>query len=246
MKLLPIDQHCVRLSEAVMDVVGWFTVGDWLRLGAAIERVEINTWKNDRFGPLCNDYGYDEARDVLLRQFVEDFTVFSMVWGSLEAMLDSMMLPPHPDKSQRGKISNACFYLSHQSTKQSQCLGLTEEVQVFRQTAERCLGLDRVRTRFDAGRSFSEASIGLYVVYELRNQFAHGRVSFPHPDAENRPISPHRRLVKHATRIVLTQIQMLVDCHLRHCDMPGYYSWYGENDVPLSTALLNLHLDGVG
>lgn len=86
---------------------------EWLRLGAAIEKVEINTVQHDRSGCMCNDYGYGEAQDLLLRQFVEEFSVFSMIWGTLEAALDIMKLPQHSDKSQRGKISDVGFHLSH-------------------------------------------------------------------------------------------------------------------------------------
>lgn len=83
---------------------------------------------------------------------------------------------------------------------------------------------NRVQTRYALGRAFGDAGVGLYIVYELRNQFAPGSHVLQQPDEENRPnrpISPHQTLVRQATRITLLQIQMLVTCHLEHCDKVG-------------------------
>ncbi|MGT2460374.1 hypothetical protein ACU4GI_47775 [Cupriavidus basilensis] len=128
MKLLPLDKHCARLSEALTELLYWNEVSDWLRLASSIETVEVNTAKYDRVF-MCDDHGYGEARDLLLRQFVEDFSVFSLVWGALEGMLDRLKLPPQP--SRKGKISDACFHLKSEFRSKTFCLGSTARASVL-------------------------------------------------------------------------------------------------------------------
>lgn len=240
MTLLQLDEHCARLSEAILELLYWDEVSEWLTVASSIETVEVNTAKYDR-ALMCDDHGYGEARDILVRQFVEDFSVFSLVWGALEGMLDRLKLPPQP--SRKGKISAACFHLKNEFRSKTTCLGLREELQSFLLTAQRCIGFASVRNRYVRGQEFGEAGIGLHVVYELRNQFAHGSVVFPRPDADNKPASGHQTLTKHATRIVLLQIQMLLIAHLKHSEHMDEYFWYSEDQVPLSTAVLSLHLE---
>lgn len=222
-----------------MDLLCWDEVSDWLTVASSIETVEVNTAKYDR--PfMCDDHGYGEARDILLRQFVEDFSMFGLVWGALEGMLDHLKLLPRPNR--KGKISAACLHLKSEFRSKTTCLGLREELQSFLLTAQRCLGFDRVWRRYVRGQEFGEAGIGLHVVYELRNQFAHGSVVFPRPDVDNKPTSGHQTLTKHATRIVLLQIQMLLISHLKHSEHVDEYFWYSDDHVPLSTAVLGIHL----
>jgi hypothetical protein len=243
MRILPVDAHCSRLSEAVIDVLSWYDVAEWLHLAAAIDGVQVNTAKHDH-PMMCDDHGYGEARDVLLRKYIEELTVFSLIWGGLEALLDKLSVPNHPEKSKRGKISNACHYLRENFTSRQLCTGLTAHVEDFRRTAQSCFGLDRVQRRFVSGAEYGRAGIGLHTVYGLRNQFAHGSAVFPEPDGDNRPISPHKDLLKHASRIVLLQMQMLLIAHLQHSEDEDEYYWLGTYEpVGLSTGLAGLHLE---
>ncbi|MDB5875316.1 MAG: hypothetical protein JWQ07_4758 [Ramlibacter sp.] len=243
MTLRPIDEHCAVLSEALVELGYWSDVSEWLMAGASIESVEVDSAKFDRSGGMCNDYGYGDAKDALFKLFVQAFSVFSLVWGALEATLDAMNLPPHPDRAKRGKISDACYFLHKEFESRTVCLGLKEEIESFRRNARECLGFDRVESRYLMGRDFGIPAIGLFIVYELRNQFAHGSLVFPTPNEEYKPESAHHSLVSHATRIVLMQLQMLVIAHSNHSTDLGEYFWYESEDdedgcnTPLSVAL---------
>jgi hypothetical protein len=246
MNLRPIDEHCARLAEAVSGLTGCVNAYEWLLAGAAIESVQINSTKHDWRLVFESDWHYAEAQGTLLERFIEAFSVFSMVWGALEAVLDMLNLPPHPDKTRRGKISDACYHLHNEYKSRSITLGLREEVQSFIRCANACLGFDSVEARYFNGRDLGHAAIGLYIIYELRNQFAHGSMALPLPDEDFNVDYRSVSLVTHATRITLIQIQMLLLAHFKYSEERGEYWWFDGcawyDDVPLSVALTTLHV----
>jgi len=123
--------------------------------------------------------------------------------------------------------------------------GLSQEVSFFCDTARSCLGSNAVDARLAELQEFGGAGIGLYAVYELRNQFAHGSIEFPEPDEENRPISDHESMVSHASRVALLELQMLLLAHLQPVDEPvafGRQLGAASEEVSLSLALRGCHL----
>lgn len=148
-------------------------------------------------------------------------------------------------RSKRGKIRDAAYYLQHHFRDGQEVVGLSQEVGLFSTAARACLGLAAVEARLSEVGDFGGAGIGLYAVYELRNQFAHGSLEFPEPDEENRPISDHDSMVSHAGRIALIQLQMLLLAHLNPIDEPiafGHELGALAEDVPLELALRGCHL----
>ena len=247
--LIELNQHCAGLSHILGALVGgtsWDIVYDWLMVAASIRKVEVDTKQHSlSFGWCAPSDEFDIAREKLLRQFVEDYSIFSFVWGALEAMLDIIKLPRHEDKSKRGKIRDACYFLNSKFTSKRLFSGLIEEVNLFRNAAQICLGSEAVSSRFSANTEFGDAGIGLYAVYELRNQFAHGSFTFPMPDEDNKPISLHEDMVKHATRVILIQLQMLLFSHFGQCDHPVIFSWHPgstSEDIPFWIAIQTCHL----
>lgn len=199
-------------------------VFDWLLVAGSVVSVEVDTIRHDpSYGWCAPADEYREARDVLLRRFVHDFSVFSLTWGAVESAIDVIEPPAHPDKSKRGKIRDACHLLRTAFDCRASVPQLADEVLSFREAAQRCIGLGAVEMRF-AHSDIGTPGIGLFAVYELRNRFAHGSLVFPVPDGENRPISEHGSMVQHATRIVLLELQMLL------------LAYFGESSHLLSSA----------
>lgn len=101
--------------------------------------------------------------------------------------------------------------------------------------------------RFDEEPEFGSQAIGLYAVYELRNDFAHGSLQFPMPDEENQPVSEHSTMVQSASRIVLLHLQMLVlafsgEAKINVPNIGFHLNRFEEEDVPLNLALRCCHL----
>ena len=120
---------------------------------------------------------------------------------------------------------------------------LSEEVSAFRRAASLCFGYESVEKRYKMAKNTGCLCSGLFIVYELRNLFAHGSLNFPEPDENNQPISSHQAMVSHATRIVLLSIQMLLLAKSEHSDIEISYGWDSPQEVPLWIALSSCHLD---
>lgn len=241
-----LKNHCSRLlgilgnSELVHE---WGNIAEWLQLAAAIKNVEVDLIQFDHGFGYCRDAdNYSMAREELMNGFVSELSRFNFVWVGLESCLNNINPPKHPDKSKRGKVSNACYFLQKYFEIRPLPSFLCEEVSAFRLAANSCLGYESVENRFNRSEG---AGYGLFTVYELRNLFAHGSLSFPEPDEENQPISDHKDMVSHATRIVLLSIQMLLLAYFKHSDLEIPYSWDQDlevEEVPLWIALNGCHL----
>lgn len=149
--------------------------------------------------------------------------------------------------AKRGRIREACYYLREKFSSHSAPVGLDEELSRFRAAASECLGSERVERRFKEELAFGSQGIGLYAVYELRNEFAHGSLAFPMPDEENRPISEHSTMVQSASRIVLLQLQMLLlvcsnDAEVGAFEISCDFGGFDDEDAPLDTTLRICHL----
>lgn len=248
--LLPLHKHAAQLVELLTlreNPMAWFGVCEWLQVAASVEAVALNTSRfKSSYGWCSSADEYDDAREELLRRFVHEYSIFSFIWGAIESALTLISPPKHPIKSKRGKIRDAAYYLRTAFEARAEVTGLTQEVTHFCEAARSCLGPKAVDARLAELSEFGAAGIGLYVVYELRNQFAHGAINFPEPDEENRPISDHQSMVSHASRVVLLQLQMLLLAHLQPHDEPvdfGRQLGAGSKEVPLYTALRACHLE---
>lgn len=240
--LVSLDEHLSELKRLVSETDDfniWASVYEWLLIASSIDSMEIDTMKD--YSPFaCNHaYEYDSARNELLQVSILRLTIFNYIWGALEASIDIIKPPKQPGQKRKEKIRDTCFLLKNNFTSHSQLIGLDEEVKLFREAALQCFGLAKVETRLSKLMEFGSSGVGLNAVYELRNLFAHGSLSFPQPDDFNRPISPFNEVVDHASRILLMSIQMLM---LYHFDYEFYEVWHNGDTVQLKTVLYGCHL----
>lgn len=218
--MIKLNDHIATLSHVMFstdDIAEWSGAYQWLHMAASIESISLDTIKyNNSFG-----------------------------WCALESTIDIVKPPKNSDKSKRGKIRDACCWLStfDQSDSIPELLLATT---MFRELAKLSIGYERVEARISELKEYGVSGVGLYAVYELRNLFAHGRMEFPYPDGDNNPICPEISLVETATRIVLFSIQLLM---LKHFPNPDDYEIFIttvsgniDGDVKLSDALRMCHL----
>jgi hypothetical protein len=246
---VPLDYHAANVANVIAsldDDVRWFGVIDWLRFAASIASVDVDSFKHDPGSYLCGAaFEYEDAQAELRKVFAERLTVFAFVWSGLEAAIDVVDPPGRP--GERGKIRRTCRFLQDKFECHGLAQGLSDEVVRFQALARDCVGMHAVERRVDSVSDIGAEGLGLYLVYELRNQFAHGAIAFPQPDSENQATSPHRDLIECATRIVLMQLQMLLIATLSKVDEPVYCPWLpgiDEDEAPLDLVLLACHLTG--
>jgi hypothetical protein len=249
--LAPFDEHATGLMNILVRWPGQEDLGlvaEWLAVAGSLDQVRLDTTKlNPNFGWCSQADEFDASREELLTSFVRELTLLSFCWGALEATLKIIDPPRQAAPGKRGRIREACYLLRDSFTSHTALVGLDQEVSRFRSAAGECLGIDRVEGRFSAEPELGTQAIGLYAVYELRNDFAHGSLVFPMPDEENRPISEHATMIQSASRIVLMQLQMLLlafsDESTVNVPSLGFHlQGFEEEDVPLNLALRSCHL----
>lgn len=252
-QFLPLRSHAARISQVLSlreDALDWEVVCDWLNLASTVNSVLLRGVSQSASYGWCSAADeFNESRDELLSRFVFQHLLFSLIWSALEAALTIVRLPKHPDKAKRGKIRNAALFLDRTFSGRERVWGLGQELELFRESAVACLGPKAVNRRLALRDEFSEAGIGLYLVYELRNQFAHGAFELPEPDCENRPVSAHESMISHASRLVLIQMQMLFLARLQPEDEPvsfGRALGASSEEVPLCIALRDCHVQRLG
>ena len=135
-----------------------------------------------------------------------ELTRFTYCWASLECAIEAINPPAAPRK---GKINRACYYIQRHSPDDKGVLHYWDVLHDFRQLLSSA-GEDKVLQRFRAPSFVSARSLGLYVIYAIRNQLAHGALYVPLPDEDNRPQSHYLPLTELATRIALMSIQHLL------------------------------------
>lgn len=241
-----INQHCYDLARCLAGINecnGQTRVGDWLEVASAIQEVNLDLIRLDEsFGWCSGADAYQMAKQQILRKHVTHLSVFMFVWGALEAAISEVSPPPHPDKSKQGKINSACHYISQYFSGQLAIAGYSDAVSEFSQLVSKSESYIRISEELRLPPHIGVEAFGLFIVYKLRNELAHGSMNFPNPDEEHRPISADPRVIELATRIVLFTIQMLF--LVRYADENVIIDRplsNGGGEVPVSEWLRVLH-----
>lgn len=230
-KLKSLSEHSYSLCLALREsqAYRWETIYEWLHLAASIKSVSVDTLQYEESLGWCRDA--DEfciSQEKLYQRFATKLSVFSFVWGALEATIDTFIkckeLPPtmhtvipRGKRRKLGKIAGASKFISLHFKDRMLITPYREEIARFLRSSRRSGGFDKISNRLREMKNIvGYEGSGLYLVYVLRNDFAHGSLHFPEPDFDNQPYSPHEALIGHATRIVLLSIQMLLATRYDH------------------------------
>lgn len=244
--LKSINQHCHDLARCLNDILptdGLLKSSEWLEIAAAIQSVNLDLVRFDEcFGWCSGADAYQLARQQILRKHVTHLSVFMFVWGALEAAIEDISPPPHPDKSKQGKINSACHYISRYFCGRMMIASYNDAIKEFSALTSNSSSYERISEELRLPAHIGAEAFGLFIVYKLRNELAHGSMKFPIPDEEHRPISPDPKIVELATRIVLFSIQMLYLARYAEENlMVDRPLSYGGGEVPLNEWLRVIH-----
>jgi hypothetical protein len=245
--MLPIAEHASQLAKLLdraADPLRWLGVAEWLTVASGITSVHFDTIRfNDAYGYCGSGDQFEAARDTLLQQYVTELTRFTYCWASLECAVKTID-PPAPSRKRKGKIDRACYYIKRHSPSDKGVLYYWDVLHDFRQLLV-SVEEDKALQRFKAPCFVSARSLGLYVIYAIRNQFAHGALCIPLPDEDNRPRSHYLPLVELATRITLMSIQhLLAGAHASYTHTWEMLSDDGDElEHEFHRFLASLHID---
>ena len=215
--MIPVADHASRLAkllEHTSDPSIWEQLADSLTVASAIVSVRLDLIRFDEQYGWCKFADeFTSARQQLLQHYVTELTRFTYCWGALDSAIQTLAPPPAP---KRGRINDACYYIQRHSADDNGVCYYWDTLGDFRQALADSEELD-ILPRFRPPPFVSRRSLALYVIYPVRNRFAHGTLTFPLPDADNRPRAPHVTLVQLASRLTLMSIQhLLAAAHQTH------------------------------
>lgn len=244
--LIEISYHCHRLSKVAdeLGIDGW-NIEAWLNVASGIFNVDIDSARYDDCAWLCNPIGeYEDKRSELLSKMVLQLVVFNFIWGSLESLIGLINPPDHPDF--KGKINKTCFYLKQNMNQSRKLPYYSEIVWHFRNILSKLEYYNDYIKEFKHRPHVNEVGVGLYVVYKIRNDLAHGTLVIPNPDMEEDHEKPELDvdLISTCSRIVLLTIQMLLislfkDTRIKFAN----YDEENEESADIETYLYNLHIE---
>lgn len=209
--MISISQHCSRLKDlfVVTNLEQYMLFSEWMLLASSIDNIQLDISKYDYAWGICeSSHEYDLAKEVVLKNFATDLAIFSFIWCAVESLIDNIDHPPHPDKKKRGKIRNICYFLNQNLRTSNLPDEYIESVVLFRELSNNFLNQKKIQSKLDSTPE-GIAGIGLLLVYELRNSFAHGSMFPAQPNEENEPKSLQVNLVQTASRICLLTIQLI-------------------------------------
>ncbi|MBN1877915.1 MAG: hypothetical protein JXA33_27085 [Anaerolineae bacterium] len=234
-ELIDLHKHCFILSGLLAEVyqilpsassasdISWLSAGDWLKIAAGVEKVEINTSRFDETVMWCSSaWEYESKRSELLTQIATHLTTFNFVWGSFESVIkiiNPLQVPPSV-KKRAYAIDNAIFYLKNEFDPSPRIPLYDDTLAQLRSVLHshsQYQGLDN-EFKIDSFKSMS--GLGIHIVRIIRNNFAHGSAKFPEPnDWDSNAIldseSQHLALIEISSRIILLSIQMMLLAHFK-------------------------------
>lgn len=235
---LSIRKHCYLLGYAVRSIgfldylgdevterygesIGWMGASEWLEMASSVERVEVNTLYFDvslLYCSLARDH--ENSRSDLLSLLAAELAIFNFAWGSLETIIRLIDPPkvPRSTKPRSSIIDRAIFYLKNEYEPARMLTFYDDTVAELRQTMKQLRYYSDLLRHFHLEELMGISGVGINVVRQIRNRFAHGTLTLPHPSGEEIPVLLDARLVELSTRIILFTIQMLLLAYLENED----------------------------
>src|SRR5438309_38468 len=124
-------------------------------------------------------YEFEVDRNNLHSELIAQLAKFNFIWGSLETALDLISPPAAP--KYKGKINAACYYLQQNFAPSSPIEFYDEFLHKLKKLIQNIPYYSGLLAEFSLKPHRSHYGIGLYVVYRIRNRFAHGALALPLP-----------------------------------------------------------------
>jgi hypothetical protein len=236
-----ISEHCSDISKFISGYepdIEWPNQFEWLNIASGIKKIEFDISRFDTsYGYCSNADQWHGAREELLEKYITELTRFSYVWGALESLIDDLNPPSAPD---RGKINAICYYIKNRLEFSDIINQYTNLLTKLKETLEPTdVRESNILERFQKIPEYiSQHGIGLFVIYKLRNQFAHGSISFPIPDEESRPKGNYHKMVLLSTRIVLLSMQMIWIAFYKNSGLKSQLHWEADEDKEYTIDLI--------
>ncbi|WFD11314.1 hypothetical protein [Tepidibacter hydrothermalis] len=213
--LVNLDKHCYRLSK-FLGMQGYNTVSDWLEIASGILTVEYNTLRfNDDILYCGSIYDYEKNNNILHKDFITELTRFSFIWSSLESIIN--IIKPKQHEIYKGKINSICYFLK----EEYDCLEptviyyekyLNKLIEKIEENKNFLDAYKRIKTQ----ENIEKSGQGLFIIYKIRNMFAHGSLTIPRAQDYTFETVTDVEIINISSEIVLLSIQMILIAFLKN------------------------------
>jgi len=228
---------------------------DWLKLCSGVEKVEVFTGKYDEGVLYCGIiYDFENNRSEMLSLLSTQLVQFHFAWGAFESLIPALV--PKEKIFEYGKINATCGFLKKAGLNKflpngylNQYNKLLNDLRNAYQYNDELEELDILQENKYSYRNYVDKSgIGAFVVYKIRNKFAHGSMVFPYPeDYTDDKVPSDVGLIETATRLILNTIQILLINDIKDGDYIFDDDCLIENAIGNSALeyLSNLHINNI-
>ncbi len=257
-KMKDLGEHCYHLSFLIGNLEWQWSgpsltrVSDWLHIASGITSIGFDSARFDHGSVYCGSASdYNEAKSAIMSDLVLELARFNFIWGGLEILVDSLKTEDHP--KHKGKINRACYLLKTRYEPASPLPFYSDLVSILRDLICQLPHYDSLEK--DVSKSLNDrfaiqshvgiSGIGLFVVYRIRNGFAHGTLCFPEPEDYSWVKPLDVQLTKISSRLVLLSMQMMVLAFLEEETFVIPFSWVGDEriqDREVREALRTIHV----
>ena len=219
-KLPSVEQR----SKQGIKTQEWIPAADWLHIASGIDKVTLNINKFDETVLYCRTaWEYESKRNELLTQSVTKLSIFNFIWGGLETII-KVISPNQLDielarklRRRNGIVDRAIFFLK-QKYDPLPCVPMYDElISQFRLVLAKHPSYSYLNKFFREDELTSLSGLGLHIIRQIRNDFAHGSAKMPIPEywgEKGNTITAseqlHLDVIEMSSRILLLTVQMLL------------------------------------
>jgi|SRR6185437_176226 len=204
---------------------------DWFSIASKINSVDYDTWKyNDLMGLCESADDYDKEKGKSDKEIVENLVRFTFIWSGIESLILILKIKNHPRFA--GKINAATTLIKEKLEGERFCrcayLNLVDKLKILLKESEIHL------PEFKNVDAFSPLGEGIQIVYQIRNNFAHGTFNFPEPDGWNIRNVVEQQILKIASYITIITAQFLIISVYKDEDLIAFaYDDKSDNEIEL-------------
>lgn len=217
-------------NNQIENVSEWARVTDWLLVAGGIKNVELDREVLNEAGyQYCRPvFEFEEAQNEVQAAMVKQLTIFSFLWGSLESTIN--IISPQQAPGRSGKINSACYYIM-QNLPATLIFQLYPD---FLRHLEKLIRTvheyDDLVEHFNSQAHVDERGQGIYVIYKIRNRFAHGSLILPSAGGDIKN-NPDKMIIHTSSHIVVITIQMLISAFLQNSTFDVTFGTEEDEDV---------------
>ncbi|BCB04787.1 hypothetical protein [Bacillus sp. KH172YL63] len=247
--LLPIDEHAWKLDCILrtLDIndndESWEHICSWLQMASNVEQVDLITEKFDASLAFCSSARhFENERSALLSKIATEITIFNFIWGAFESLINK--LEPLIDGcniGKYGKVKTARYIINK------------NQISLFpgyKGALDKLLQLYSSLKILPKHSHVKHNEKGIFLVYKIRNEFAHGAYSIPHhPDDFDLHNFDDTDLIRECSRIVLLTMQMILVSYFsdKNIELENLFLFDELDDIDtviLISLLRNVHVHG--